>query len=275
MSGQHGYRIEAPQHGGPTRTAASRPVAPDEAMSQRNEAVTSAGTHTGSAARSTLALSVRDLAAERGGRLVFAGLGFVLESGEALNVVGRNGVGKSTLLRVLAGLLTPTAGRVSLDPPEADDRDTPIAERAHYLGHADALKSALTPLDHLGFAADLLGRGQRGSGRGQRGSGRSQRGSAATTPAEALDRVALAHAADLPCGYLSAGQRRRVALARLLVAERPLWLLDEPATALDLGSQAVLGDMMRRHLDGGGLIVAATHGSLGLDRVRELRLERS
>ncbi len=261
MSGQHGYRIEAPQHGGPTRTAASRPVAPDEAMSQRNEAVTSAGTDTGSAARSTLALSVRDLAAERGGRLVFAGLGFVLESGEALNVVGRNGVGKSTLLRVLAGLLTPTAGRVSLDPPEADDRDTPIAERAHYLGHADALKSALTPLDHLGFAADLLGRGNRGS--------------AATTPAEALDRVALAHAADLPCGYLSAGQRRRVALARLLVAARPLWLLDEPATALDLGSQAVLGDMMRRHLDGGGLIVAATHGSLGLDLVRELRLERS
>jgi len=230
-------------------------------MSQRNEAVTSAGTDTGSSARSTLALSVRDLAAERGGRLVFAGLGFVLESGEALNVVGRNGVGKSTLLRVLAGLLTPSAGRVSLDPPEADDRDTPIAERAHYLGHADALKSALTPLDHLGFAADLLGRGSRGS--------------AATTPAEALDRVALAHAADLPCGYLSAGQRRRVALARLLVAARPLWLLDEPATALDLGSQAVLGDMMRRHLDGGGLIVAATHGSLGLDRVRELRLERS
>ena len=261
MSGQHGYRIEAPQHGGPTRTAAPRPVAPDEAMSQRNEAVTSAGTDTGSSARSTLALSVRDLAAERGGRLVFAGLGFVLESGEALNVVGRNGVGKSTLLRVLAGLLTPSAGRVSLDPPEADDRDTPIAERAHYLGHADALKSALTPLDHLGFAADLLGRGSRGS--------------AATTPAEALDRVALAHAADLPCGYLSAGQRRRVALARLLVAARPLWLLDEPATALDLGSQAVLGDMMRRHLDGGGLIVAATHGSLGLDLVRELRLERS
>jgi heme exporter protein A len=261
MSGQHGYRIEAPQHGGPTRTAAPRPVAPDEAMSQRNEAVTSAGTDTGSSARSTLALSVRDLAAERGGRLVFAGLGFVLESGEALNVVGRNGVGKSTLLRVLAGLLTPSAGRVSLDPPEADDRDTPIAERAHYLGHADALKSALTPLDHLGFAADLLGRGSRGS--------------AATTPAEALDRVALAHAADLPCGYLSAGQRRRVALARLLVAARPLWLLDEPATALDLGSQAVLGDMMRRHLDGGGLIVAATHGPLGLDRVRELRLERS
>ena len=261
MSGQHGYRIEAPQHGGPTRTAAPRPVAPDEAMSQRNEAVTSAGTDTGSSARSTLALSVRDLAAERGGRLVFTGLGFVLESGEALNVVGRNGVGKSTLLRVLAGLLTPSAGRVSLDPPEADDRDTPIAERAHYLGHADALKSALTPLDHLGFAADLLGRGSRGS--------------AATTPAEALDRVALAHAADLPCGYLSAGQRRRVALARLLVAARPLWLLDEPATALDLGSQAVLGDMMRRHLDGGGLIVAATHGPLGLDRVRELRLERS
>lgn len=241
-------------------------------MPQRHEAVTSAGTHTGPSVRSTLALTVRDLAAERGGRLVFAGLEFRLDGGEALNVVGLNGAGKSTLLRVLAGLLAPAAGRVALDPPDAEDPDMPVAERAHYLGHADALKPALTPLDHLGFAADLLGRGSRGSGRPSRGFDRGQR---AATPAEALDRVALAHAADLPCGYLSAGQRRRVALARLLVAARPLWLLDEPATALDLASQAVLGDMMRRHLDDGGLIVAATHGPLGLDRVRELRLERS
>ncbi len=111
-----------------------------------------------------------------------------------------------------------------------------------------------------------MGRRERGSGRGE---------PAPATPEEALDRVALAHAADLPCGYLSAGQRRRVALARLLVAARPLWLLDEPATALDLAAQAVLGDIMRHHLDGGGLIVAATHGPLGLDRVRELRLERA
>ena len=205
-----------------------------------------------------LTLTVDGLAAERGGRPVFADLCFVARGGEALGVVGRNGAGKSTLLRALAGLLAPAAGTVALDPPDAEDPDTPLAERAHYLGHLDALKPALTPLDHLGTVAALLGGG-----------------TAAATPEEALDRVALGHAADLPCGYLSAGQRRRVALARLLVATRPLWLLDEPTTALDIASQGVLAGMMRDHLAGGGLIVAATHGALGLDGLRELRLERA
>ena len=209
---------------------------------------------------SPLSLVVQDLAAERGGRPVLAGVNFAARGGEALGVVGRNGAGKSTLLRVLAGLLRPAAGRVSLEPPEAGDPDTPVAERAHYLGHADALKPALTPRQHLAFAAALLGRGPAAG--------------AAATPDEALERVALGHAGDLPCGYLSAGQRRRVALARLLVAVRPLWLLDEPATALDAASQAVLAGMMRRHLAGGGIVVAATHGPLGLDGWRELRLDR-
>ncbi len=213
--------------------------------------------HTGTMTPSLL-LTVDGLAAERGGRPVFADLGFTARGGEALGVVGRNGAGKSTLLRVLAGLLRPAAGAVSLDPPDAEDPDTPVAERAHYLGHLDALKPALTPLEHLETAAALFGR----------------RGGAVATPGEALDRVALGHAADLPCATLSAGQRRRVALARLLVAARPLWLLDEPATALDLASQEILTGMMRDHLAGGGLVVAATHGPLGLDGLRELRLER-
>ncbi len=212
-----------------------------------------------------LILTVDGLAAERGGRPVFADLSFAARGGEALGVVGRNGVGKSTLLRVLAGLLRPAAGRIALDPPDAEDPDTPVAERAHYLGHLDALKPALTPLDHLETAAALFGR---------RGGLAAPNGGAVATPEEALDRVALGHAADLPCATLSAGQRRRVALARLLVAARPLWLLDEPATALDLASQEVLLGMMRDHLAGGGLVVAATHGPLGLDGLRELRLER-
>lgn len=212
-----------------------------------------------------LTLAAEGLAAERGGRPVFADLCFAARGGEALAVVGRNGAGKSTLLRVLAGLLPPAAGTVALDPPDAADPDAPVAERAHYLGHADALKAALTPLDHLRFAASLLGR---------RGGPATPGSAVAATPEEALERVALGHAADLPCGCLSAGQRRRVALARLLVAARPLWLLDEPATALDAASQAVLVGMMRDHLAAGGLIVAATHGPLGLDGVRDLRLER-
>ncbi|MGI3902967.1 MAG: heme ABC exporter ATP-binding protein CcmA [Janthinobacterium lividum] len=203
-----------------------------------------------------LTLTVDRLTAERAGRPIFADLSFRVAAGEAVGIVGRNGAGKSTLLRVLAGLLPPAAGRAALDPPDPDDPDTPVAERAHYLGHADALKPALTPLEHLGFVAALLGRGK-----------------PPATPREALERVALSHAADLPCGYLSAGQRRRVALARLLVAHRPLWLLDEPATALDVASQGVLVEVMRQHIDGGGIVVAATHGPLGLDGMRDIRLE--
>ncbi len=209
-----------------------------------------------------LTLSVTDLAAERGGRTVFDGLNFKLQGGEALSVVGRNGAGKSTLLRVLAGLLVPLSGSFALDPPDQREPDTPPGERAHYLGHADALKPALTPRDHLAFLADLFGPAH-------------ENAPPALPPEEALDEVALSHAADLPCAYLSAGQRRRVALARLLVAARPLWLLDEPATALDAASQAVLSGLMRRHLDAGGLIVAATHGPLGLAPSREFRLERA
>ncbi len=209
-----------------------------------------------------LTLSVTDLAAERGGRTVFAGLTLQLKSGEAVSVVGRNGAGKSTLLRVVAGLLVPLSGSVSLDPPDRREPDTPPGERAHYLGHADALKPSLTPRDHLAFLADLFGPSQDGA-------------PPALAPEDALRDVALAHAADLPCGYLSAGQRRRVALARLLVAARPLWLLDEPATALDAASQDVLAGLMRRHLDAGGLIVAATHGPLGLASSTEFKLERA
>ena len=200
-----------------------------------------------------LTLSATELGAERGGRPVFAGLSFTLRSGEALGVTGPNGAGKSTLLRVLAGLLQPVFGRVGLDPPDRSDPDMPLGERAHYLGHADALKGALSAAENLHFARALGGR-------------------PAASSADALRRVGLAHAQDLPCGYLSAGQRRRVALARLLVSFRPVWLLDEPGTALDAASQEMLTELMRDHLAGGGLIIAATHAPLGLAAVRELRL---
>ncbi len=200
-----------------------------------------------------LRLEVRDLAAERGGRPLFAGLSFTLAAGEALGITGPNGAGKSTLLRIVAGLLPPAEGTLVLDPPDAEDEDAPLRERAHYLGHADALKGAMTAVENLGFAAAVAAR-------------------PALSPVEALRRFGLAHVEDLPCAYLSAGQRRRVALARLLVAARPLWLLDEPTTALDAASQAVFGTVMRDHLAAGGLIVAATHAPLGLDPLRSLAL---
>jgi len=187
------------------------------------------------------------IAIERGGQRLFSDVNFALAAGEALVVTGRNGAGKSSLLRAIAGLLPVASGQLRLEG--GDDEQGPGAQ-AHYLGHADALKGALTARENLDFWSATL-----------RGDGPS----AALAAAAALDRLGLAHVLDFPVGYLSAGQRRRVALARLLVAYRPLWLLDEPTAALDAAAQDRLAAIMRAHLAGGGLIVAATHAPLGLD----------
>lgn len=173
-----------------------------------------------------------------------------MKGGEALLVTGPNGAGKSTFLRVLAGLLAPAAGSLTLEGAGVEQP----GQAAHYLGHAEALKGALTARENLEFWSAMLAMGDLG-----------------LDPQAALERVAMNHAPDIPVSYLSAGQRRRVAIARLLVAPRPLWLLDEPTTALDAASQARLAGLMKDHLAAGGLIVAATHGDLGL-AARELRL---
>jgi heme exporter protein A len=193
-----------------------------------------------------------DLAIERGGRRVIAGLSFEAAAGAALVVTGPNGAGKTSLLRALAGFLPIESGGFALD---GGDAERTVGEQAHYLGHADGVKSALTAGENLVFAAAMLG-------------GDSSR----TAQLDALAALGLSHVIDFPARLLSAGQRRRVALARLAVAKRPLWLLDEPATALDAAAQAALAGIMRAHLKGGGILVAAAHGSLGLDGARELRL---
>jgi heme exporter protein A len=201
-------------------------------------------------------LSAHDLGCVRGGREVFEGLNFTVAAGEALAITGRNGAGKTTLLRLIAGLLELVHGRIELTGGAAE---ASLAEQAHYLGHRDALKPALSVLENLLFWLAFLG-----------GTDASV-GSART----ALEAVDLAGLAGLPAAYLSAGQRRRLAIARLIAAPRPIWLLDEPTAALDTASQGRLAELMRSHLAGGGLIVAATHGPLGLDGVKELRLEPS
>lgn len=188
-------------------------------------------------------LAATDLTLERGTRLIFSHLSFSLESGEALAVTGANGAGKSSLLRALAGLLRPVSGRIELLPQS----DMPRAEAIHYLGHVDALKGVLTLTENLVFWSAMLATA-----------------SGPMTIEEVLGRFGLKAVADLPAAYLSAGQRRRAALARLLLAPRPIWLLDEPLTALDLASQALLRGVMQEHLAGGGLIIAATHAALGL-----------
>ena len=189
------------------------------------------------------------LACVRGGREVFSGLGFALSGGEALLVTGRNGAGKSSLLRMVAGLIRVTGGQLAITGANPEKN---IPEQTHYLGHQDALKPSLTVAENLGFWMRYLG----GTG----------------TPQTPLAAVGLAGLADLPAAYLSAGQRRRLSIARLVAVNRPIWLLDEPTSALDREAQDTLKGLMQRHLSGGGLIVAAAHGPIGLDQTRELRL---
>jgi heme exporter protein A len=191
-----------------------------------------------------------DLACHRGGRDVFAGLSFAVASGEVLTVTGRNGAGKSSLLRTIVGLVRLAQGKLGL---EGGDPELTIAEQAHYLGHQDALKPSLTAAENLRFWTDFLG-------------------TQAVDIHPALSAVGLDELADLPAAYLSAGQRRRLSIARLVAVKRPIWLLDEPTSTLDASAQHRLAGLMRTHLSEGGLIMAATHGGIELEGARELRL---
>jgi heme exporter protein A len=189
-------------------------------------------------------LTATDLAAERGGRTVFAGVSFSLAGRGLLAVTGPNGAGKSTLLRLVAGLLTPTAGRIAVDPE-------PDGAPLHYLGHADGLKMALTVEQNLIFWQRVWGGGDIET---------------------ALARVGLVSLAGISAGALSAGQRRRVAIARLLLVQRPLWLLDEPATALDESAETMLGGLIGEHVGAGGMAIVATHRPLPIPPTATLSL---
>ena len=194
-------------------------------------------------------LIAEGLAAERGGRPVFAGLTFTVADGELLAVTGPNGAGKSTLLRTLAGLLRPSAGRIVTEPASEDG----VGQSVHYLGHLDALKPVLTVAENLAFWCRLWGTGAVGP---------------------ALEAVGLAALDDLPVAVLSAGQKRRVAIARLLLAPRPLWLLDEPTTGLDAAAEATLGRLIAAHLRNGGLAIVATHRDLPVPASATLSLDQ-
>ena len=187
-------------------------------------------------------LAGQGLSCVRGGREIFADLDFAVPAGQALAITGINGAGKSSLLRLIAGLLPVAGGAVTLEGGEAE---LTLPEQAHYLGHRDALKPALSVLENLDFWRDFLG--------GQ-----------AIDGLAALETVGLGHAAHLPAAFLSAGQRRRLSIARLIAVNRPVWLLDEPTSALDTSGQAMIAGLMDAHLRSGGIILAATHGPLGI-----------
>ncbi len=189
------------------------------------------------------ALRITDLAVSRGGRRLFGGLGLELAQGQACAVTGANGAGKTSLLRAVAGFLAPDAGQIAFEGAD------PAAMRAgglHFMGHHDGLKPGRTGAEELAFWTRWDG----------------------ADPAEAaaaIDSLALTPLLPLEIRRLSAGQRRRLALARLAATPRPLWLLDEPMAPLDAHWRGRLGEMMARHLAGGGLILAAVHDPLPIE----------
>ena len=199
-------------------------------------------------------LLAENLSVRRGDDLLFANVSFGLGRGEALVLKGRNGSGKSTLLRTVAGFIRPETGTVKLvtDGGRTEHR---AAEACHYLGHRNAMKLELTVRENLGFWKSFLGHFPGGSG---------------VDVEEAAEAVGLGGITHLPYGYLSAGQQRRFAMARLLVAYRPVWILDEPTAALDSNADSLFAGLVERHLADGGLVLAATHQPLGLTASTEL-----
>jgi heme exporter protein A len=196
-------------------------------------------------------LQAEGLAAFRGERLVFRDLSFTVPTGGALVLLGANGSGKSTLLRLLAGLVRPIAGRLLWGGEDALSDLPAHAARVTYVGHLDAVKPGLTAAENLAFAA-RMGQG---------------------SVDDALDAMNLADLAEVPARYLSAGQKRRLALARLVLSAAPLWLLDEPTVGLDTASQALVGAVLSAHRTRGGIVVAATHVPLPMQQAEEFRLQ--
>ncbi|SIQ68396.1 heme exporter protein A [Rhizobium sp. RU35A] len=202
-------------------------------------------------------LNAENLSAHRGEDLIFSNISFNLTAGEALLLTGRNGSGKSTLLKVVAGLMRPASGRVFWQAEPAET-GLPVREVCHYLGHRNAMKPELSVAENLGFWRAFLC---------------DRPGGAGLSIGEAAAAVELEAILHLPFGYLSAGQQRRMAFAKLLVAHRPVWLLDEPTAALDVAAEALFARLIRDHLGRGGLVVAATHQPLDLVAAHRLEMK--
>lgn len=192
-------------------------------------------------------LTAKHLTCERGGRIVFRDVSLSLKPGQLMQLTGPNGSGKSSLLRLIAGLNEAQAGTVEL---AGGSEDLTIGQQAHYVAHQEPVKSALSVAENLSFWRDFLGGGD---------------------VDEALEAFDLSRLASYPAGLLSAGQKRRLALARIVLVPRVLWLLDEPTVGLDTASLERLVKVMARQLDGGGMIIAATHVPLG--REPDMRLD--
>ncbi len=201
-----------------------------------------------------LKLILENVSVARGTRTIIADLSLTVAAGEAVLLTGPNGAGKTTLIRALAGLLAPSAGRISVDGGGEED----LAQQCHYVGHLNGLKASLTVAENLQFWADYL-------------PGHPSAGSVGRVH-NALARLNIDALADIPTAYLSAGQKRRAGLARVLMAQRPLWLLDEPTGSLDAASADIVCQLVDAHTANGGMAVIATHLPLAIKAPRTLQL---
>lgn len=200
-------------------------------------------------------LSVDGLACRRAQRTLFRDVSFALGPGEVLQIEGRNGCGKTTLLRILCGLTRAAAGSVRWAGEDIRENYAAYATQLSYVGHHAGIKEELTPLENLGFAAAMSGV------------------AADCSPEQALGRIGLPpECEDLPCRKLSAGQRRRVALARLLLTSSRLWVLDEPFTALDVTGRTLIESLLREHAARGGMAVVTSHHAVDLEGCTVQRL---
>ena len=201
-------------------------------------------------------LVVENLSVVRGEDQIFSALSFDIKAGQALIIRGANGVGKSSLLRALAGLLVPASGEIRLDDRDAEFADVPLGELCHYLGNDNAMKGAMSVQENLHFWQNFAGQPH-------------------LDIDDALDMVGLDGLQTVPFSHLSTGQRRRIGIARLLVSYRPVWLLDEPVSGLDAQSEDQFSQLMKAHLEEDGIIVVATHVPLGLDLAVQLNMDEA
>lgn len=195
-------------------------------------------------------LRIKKLSLRRGNRLLIKDLSVELQKGESLLLTGPNGVGKTTFIRALAGFIAPFSGEISY---KAQDHVTDIEpDSLHYIGHKNGLRASLTVLENLEFWAEFYG--------------------ASRPVKEVMELFSLTTLMDIPAGYLSAGQKRRLGLARLVMVKRPIWLLDEPTVSLDKRSVNLLAETARDHIEDGGILIAATHIPLGIPFTKEIEL---
>lgn len=199
-----------------------------------------------------------NLSVKRGEDLIFTDVSFELVPTESLTISGPNGVGKSTLLRALAGLLPIDSGIFEIQSDAVEPK--PACEYCHYIGHKNAMKAELTVLENLSFWQRTMSQEQ------------SAHADLIISPQEAAELLGLSHTLDLPFGFLSQGQRRRIALAKLFVSYRPVWLLDEPTAALDKSSSDNFAQVTNSYLEKGGVVIAATHVPLGFKEVKQLEM---